>query len=437
MTAPPSRVFNSFGFGECARGELERPDRYRVFDLLPKVEAIPMGAGLSLVGASFGDGVRSVEMRRFDRILAFDHQAGTVTVEAGISLGKLFDILARQHWLVAVQPGYPDITVGGCIAGNVHGKNPLAHGCFGRWVTGIELAHPAHGRIRLSPEQRPDLFDLTIGGFGLTGWIVSATLKLLPLPGGPVSIEPVPVESLETAVEMLAERRFEADLLYSWHDMARPGRRGRGLVFVGRHMAEPRRAATLGPYKRLDQDRRALPFGIMNRLGIVAVNAVQAWRWRRPKVQDAAAATFPFAATPEYFYLYGRRGFLEHQSLVPWASAASYVAQFRRLLDRHGVTPGLCVLKPFGGESRLLRFEGEGVSLAVEVASGEAAQALFGDLDALDGEMGCRANILKDARLTAAAVARQYPELDSFRQRLLAFDPDRLMQSSLSRRIGL
>lgn len=437
MTSSASRDFHSLGFGESARGEWDRPDRLRIFDHLPRTVAIPRGAGLSLTGAGFGEGVRAVEMTRFDRILAFDATLGTITVEAGVTLGQLFDFLAPRGWLVAVQPGYPDITIGGCIAGNVHGKNPLAHGCFGAWVTALELAHPAHGRLSLSPEQRPDLFELTIGGFGLTGWILNATLRLLPLPGGPVLVEPLAVESLEEAAAILAERRNDADLLYSWHDMARPGRRGVGKVFVGSHLESPKLAARLAPYKPLDQQRRALPVGIMNRLGIAAVNRVQSFLWRGSKRQDAAAATFPFAATPEYFYLYGRNGFIEHQTLIPWSAASDYMAGLRRLLDRHSVTPGLCVLKPFGGTQTLLRFEGEGLSLAVEAARGADALALFRDLDALDGELGCRANILKDARLPAQAVAAQYPGLEEFRRRLAAFDPDRLMQSSLSRRIGL
>ncbi|TAN78256.1 MAG: FAD-binding oxidoreductase [Magnetospirillum sp.] len=437
MTAAASRVFHSLGFSESARGEWERPDRFRFFDDMPRTPSIPRGAGLSLTGASFGDRVRAVEMCRFDRILDFDPRAGTITVEAGITLGRLFTFLAPRGWLVAVQPGHPDITIGGCIAGNVHGKNPLAHGCFGRWVAALELAHPAHGRLTLSPENRPDLFDLTIGGFGLTGWILNATIRLLPLPGGPVRIEPVAVDSMEQAAAILAERRHEADLLYSWHDMAGSGRRGAGVIFVGSHLAEPKRAASLGRYKRLDQERRALPVGIMNRLGITAINRVQSFLWRGPKEQDAATATFPFARTPEYFYLYGRNGFIEHQVLMRWSVAEHYIAGLRRLLERHGVTPGLCVLKPFGGDQTLLRFEGEGLSLAIEVARGPAALALFADLDAQDAELGCRANLLKDARLPAAAVATQYPGLEEFRRRLIAFDPDRLMQSSLSQRIGL
>jgi len=437
MTAPARRLFHCLGFGESALGWRESPDRYRFFDRMPQGACIPMGAGLSLAGASFGEGVRSVEMRRFDRILDFDPAQGTITVEAGITLGRLFEFLAPRGWLVAVQPGYPDITVGGCVAGNVHGKNPLAHGCFGRWVTALELAHPAQGRLCLSADQRPDLLELTIGGFGLTGWILSVTLRLLPLPGGPVVTEPVKVDSLEQAAEILAARKDGADLLYSWHDLAMPGRSGAGLVFVGRHLDEPKVAAIPGRCRALDQDRRALPVGVMNRAGIAVLNRMQAWRWRGAKSQDAAAATFPFAANPEYFYLYGRNGFIEHQTLIPWGVTGTYIARLRRLLDRHSVTPGLCVMKPFGGEPRLLRFEGDGLSLAIEVARGRAALALFADLDALDVELGCRANILKDARLPAAAVAAQYSGLETFRSRLLAFDPDRLMQSSLSRRIGL
>lgn len=437
MTSSATRTFHSLGFSESAQGEWERPDRFRFFDNLPRTPTIPRGAGLSLTGAGFGDGVCAVEMTRFDRILDFDATAGMISVEAGVSLGQLFDFLTPHGWMVAVQPGYPDITIGGCIAGNVHGKNPLAHGCFGAWVTALDLVHPAHGRLTLSPQDQPDLFELTIGGFGLTGWILKATLRLLPLPGGPVLVEPIPVDSLEQAAELLAARRNNADLLYSWHDMSQPGRRGAGKVFVGSHLDTPKLAAKLAPYTPLDQERRAFPVGIMNRLGIAAVNQVQSFLWRGPKRQNAAAATFPFAATPEYFYLYGKNGFIEHQTLIPWSAAAAYMAELRRLLDRHGVTPGLCVLKPFGGTQTLLRFEGEGLSLALETARGADALALFSDLDTLDGKLCCRANILKDARLPAQAVVDQYPFLEEFRQRLTAFDPERLMQSSLSRRIGL
>jgi decaprenylphospho-beta-D-ribofuranose 2-oxidase len=439
MSEAAARVFHSLGFGEHAQGLWDAPDRYRFFDSPDlSLPLIPQGAGLSLAGAGFGEGVKSVGMCRFDRILAFDPACGIVTVEAGITLGRLFEFLAPHGWQVAVQPGHPDITVGGCIGANVHGKNPLSHGCFGRWVDSLVIAHPDHGRLTLSADQSPDLLELTIGGFGLTGWILTATLRLVPLSAGPMRIEPMAVDSLEAAATILAKWQGEVDQLYSWHDMAWPGRRGGGLVFLGKVLDSPPTPTGLDRYVPLDQQRRALPLGVMNRLGIGLINRVQSWRWRKPKEMGAGAATFPFAATPEYFYLYGRRGFIEHQTLIPWPAAESYLGAMRRLLDRHRVTPGLMVLKPFGGQPGLLRFEGEGLGMALEAARGEATSALFADLDALDREHGAKPNIIKDARLPAEAVAAAYGAgYDEFRCRLEAFDPKRRMRSALSQRIGL
>ncbi|MBF0092956.1 MAG: FAD-binding oxidoreductase [Alphaproteobacteria bacterium] len=437
MSAPVARTFHSLGFGESARGRWLVPDRLRFLDALPGVPGIPRGAGLSLAGAGFGEDVLALDMRRFDRILAFDPGAGTITVEAGITLGKLFRFLAPRGWQIAAQPGHPDITVGGCIAGNVHGKNPLAHGCFGRWVLELDLIHPDHGRLVLSADERADLLELTIGGFGLTGVIATATILLQPMPGGRMRVEPVPVASLEAAVETLIDRQGDADQLYSWHDMATSGRRGPGLVFHGRPLNGPRSALPLASYPALNPELWALPVGVMNRPGIAVVNLAQSLRWRRPRELGAAEAAFPFARLPYYFYLYGRKGFLEHQTLVPWAAAPAYLTSLRRLFDRHGVTPGLFVMKPFGGSPGLLRFEGEGLSVALEAAGGEQARTLFTELDALDADHGGRANLIKDARLPARAVAAQYPGLDEFRRRLAAFDPRRRMRSSLSRRLEL
>ena len=439
MSGAASRRFACLGKGEQAEGTWESPDRYRFFDDPQRIVSIPQGSGLSLAGASFGKGVRSVSLRRFNRILAFDEQAGRVVVEAGITLRQLFSFLAPRGWQVAVQPGFPDITVGGCIAGNVHGKNPLAHSCFGRWVEEATLVHPSHGRLTLSAASHPDLLELTIGGFGLTGYIVAATLRLTRLKSSRFILEPTPVASPEEALTVLSNASETMDQCYSWHDMATPRRKGSGIVFRGRHADEAAidSAPVVPRYRSLDPDAAGLPVGALNRWGVPLVNAVYRSRWARPKELDLFSATFPFSANPEFFALYGPHGFLEHQSLVPWDVVPAYLKEIRRLLARHRVTPALFVLKPFGGTPGLLRFEGPGLSVALEATNGPETLALFADLDCLDGEMNARANILKDARLPKSAVEQQYPELDAFRRRLNIFDPDRLMRSALSERIGL
>ena len=160
------RLFTCLGRQESAAAVWHEPDRYRtLLGLRPGNKVCIQGAGLSLSGAGFPAMAVVLGMARFNRILDLDQIARVVHVEAGITLGRLFGVLAGRGLFLAVQPGHPDITVGGCIAGNVHGKNPFRDGIFAGLVRELTLFHPAHGVLILSREQYPELFDLTCGGF--------------------------------------------------------------------------------------------------------------------------------------------------------------------------------------------------------------------------------------------------------------------------------
>ena len=185
-------TFVSFDGAVSATGlcMCQRPDRYRFIDA-PDPDPAPRiarGGGYSYAAASFGAGSVVRDMRRFNRILRFDPATRIIEVESGVTLGDVFAVASREGLGLPVQPGYPAITVGGCIAANVHGKNPVREGTFVDSVLHLTLFHPARGVLRLSPDTAPGLFDLTCGGYGLTGVIVSATLRLEPLPGHVVSI---------------------------------------------------------------------------------------------------------------------------------------------------------------------------------------------------------------------------------------------------------
>jgi len=160
------------------------PDRYR--DLHKAVNLseplIGRGAGLSYVAASFDRESTSISMTHFNRILRFDPARMEVEVEAGMAVGKLSAFLAEHMLYLPVQPGYPQITVGGCIAGNVHGKNQYRDGLFSDWIISLRLLHPAHGELECSRAENFDVFDLTCGGLGLTGIVLAATLRLKKLP---------------------------------------------------------------------------------------------------------------------------------------------------------------------------------------------------------------------------------------------------------------
>ena len=126
------KTFLSFDGAEKILSKIERPDKYNnLFKLIDNSKKlIPRGAGLSYCSASFGENTLSIDSGLFNRILEFDPDKGTITVESGLELGTLLSFLNDKGWYFKVIPGYPRITIGGCVAFNVHGKSQSNVGLF-------------------------------------------------------------------------------------------------------------------------------------------------------------------------------------------------------------------------------------------------------------------------------------------------------------------
>ncbi|MCH9019158.1 MAG: FAD-binding oxidoreductase [Proteobacteria bacterium] len=418
------------------------PDRYRqLLSLGAEVKMAVQGGGISLTAASFGGGARVINMRRFNRLLGFDPERGTVEAEAGITLGRLSAFLVKRGFTVPVQPAHPQITLGGCIAANVHGKNPYRDGLFGGLVERLRLFHPAHGELMLSREQNGDLFDLTCGGYGLTGMIVSARIRIAPLGGNCCEVTHIRVADLADTFARLDELKESHDLLYSWNDLARFDRHmGRGYVVAGTFV--DREPAPAGPRRlpRLDPHRGSVArLSLINPVTLPALTALyyRASRGAGPRILDLTRALFPAVERTFYFSAYGRAGFIEHQILVPDSRRLDYLGEFEALVRRHRQPIGLASLKLLQGRQRLLHFDGSGVSFCLHLPNRPGPRALLEELDALNSQYGVITNLIKDSRLSAVTARHQYPEFDRFVGRLGAFDPGRLFVSALSERMAI
>jgi len=433
----------SFDGTEMCRGSLVAPDRYREVRTLlagPGQFAV-RGAGLSYCQASAAAGATTISTRWFDRFVAFDAKRLQVTVESGVTMGHLVRFaVARGAWF-PVLPGHPAITVGGCVGFNVHGKSQHDVGCFSDHVVSLTLLHPDHGELVCGPHENPAVFELTLGGLGLTGYIATVTLQLRPLPGRSIRRVAHPVGNLGEATELMRSLTNSGDVggtLYSWNDLNRAGHRfGQGLVYV--ESFEAAAPASRTSYRALAPGRRRGPQLAGTRVVTRLVNAGYAIRERlRPRqlgsVEDAA---FPINGNEAYYRLFGRGGFREYQVLVPngaWPAAAREV---QRLVAAARAPVTLGSLKLFRGDPRLLWFRDEGVCLALDVAAGERARWLFAQLDRMALDHGALVNLSKDSRLAAATVQGLYPGYDEFRQRLHDHDPKRRFDSMLRRRIDV
>jgi decaprenylphospho-beta-D-ribofuranose 2-oxidase len=433
----------SFDGTEACRGALVAPGRYRDLRALlagPGPFAT-RGAGLSYCQASAGDGVTTISTRSFNRFLAFDDDRLRVTVEPGVTVGELGRFAVGRGTWFPVLPGHPAITVGGCVAFNVHGKSQHNAGCFSDHVRSLTLLHPDHGELVCTPIDNQGVFELTLGGLGLTGYVAAVTLQLQPLPGPGIRRTAHPVANLAQAVELmrsLAGDDIASATLYSWNDLNRRGPRfGRGIVHA--ESFEPVAPTARDRYHRLAPGRRHGPPIARTRVAARVLAAAYTTRERLTgsRVRAVEDAAFPINGNEVYYRLFGRRGFREYQVLVPndaWAAAAR---EIERAVAAADLPVTLGSLKLFRGDTKLLWFRGDGVCLAIDAAVGDAADGLFARLDRVALDHGGVVNLSKDSRLAAATVRALYPGYDEFRRRLAEHDPKRRFDSMLRRRIDV
>jgi decaprenylphospho-beta-D-ribofuranose 2-oxidase len=431
----------SFDGTEACRAEIVEPDRYRdLYAALEGTRYAIRGAGLSYCMASAVGHAPAVTTRHFDRFLAFDPDRRTVTVESGTTIGALSDFAVAHDCSFPVLPGHPAITVGGSAGFNVHGKTQHNVGHFSDHVEALTLFHPAHGELRCSAHERRDLFELTLGGMGLTGCIIDLTLRLQPLRGRLVRRRAIPVRSLGEAVARMKELSPDADALYSWNDLnARGSRFGQGVVYDERF--EPGDRSDRTAYRTLAAERRGrLRVSAWSPLTSRAVNRAYTMRdaVRRETVTSVHDAAFPINGSEIYYELFGSRGLREYQVVLRHDVWDDAIVEIQRALDR---VPDLAItlgsLKLFSGSRRHLWFRDDGICLTIDVPAAPAALELFARLDDIAVEYGATVNLSKDSRLTGPVVEKLFPELAGFRDALFAHDPDVRIDSVLRRRLGL
>lgn len=424
------------------QAEVIRPDRYRQLLSLGEDEIMAVQGGATAYAAtSFGGGARVVNISRFNRLLGFDLKTRILEAEAGITLDKLFRFLTPLGYMVPVMPGHPYISLGGCIASNVHGKNQFQDGIFSEIVEEVRLFHPAHGIMVLNKNSDPEIFELTCGGHGLTGIIISAKIRVAKLSGNCVEVTHIPAKNLEDTFRLLNRYKDTIDVVHSWNDLSRfDSAMGRGYIVAGKFITRdipakaPRLVKPIDPFHR-----SSLYFPLINRLTLPLLNGAyfRTTRNERPRTKDLFSTLFPAWNKPLYFNAYGRRGFLEPQVLVPNENSLDYLAEFESLLRRHRQPFGVASFKIFRGQQKLLHYNGSGISYSLHIANTQGARKMLSEMDAINLRHGVITNLIKDSRLSAETARAQYPQFEDFANRLKAFDPKRVWKTALSDRLGL
>ena len=370
------------------------------------------------LGRSYGDAAQLkdgtvIEVPAFDRI-KLDPASGTVTAGAGVSLDQILRVIVPAGFFLSVTPGTRNVTLGGAIAADVHGKNHHVDGSFGAHVQRLLLVDGSGTLRELTPSGRgsvdeAEFFWATVGGMGLTGVIVEATFSLIPITSSLISVDTTRYRDLESLMAAMVEADTKYRYSVAWVDCLDP--KGRGVLTCGDHAP----AEALPPNQQSDPlyyDPKALasappflPGGLLNKFTVRAFN--EAWYRKAPKhrlgeLQAISAFFHPLDGVQDWNRIYGPAGFLQYQFAVP-NEAAHLVPRTLEALRQVGAPSFLTVLKRFGPSNPApLSFPIPGWTLAVDVPA--AVPGLLKVLDELDEEVAAargRLYLAKDSRQSA------------------------------------
>jgi decaprenylphospho-beta-D-ribofuranose 2-oxidase len=437
-TAPtrPARVRQPTSAEDVAKLLLEAPAR----------GAIARGLGRSYGDAAQSAGGLVIEAAGLDELVEIDKSRGTATVGSGVSLQALIRRAVPLGWFPAVTPGTELVTVGGAIACDVHGKNHHVDRAFCAHVDSFDLVTSAGETLRVDPESRSDEFWATAGGLGLTGVIVRAAIRMIAVESAWMSVDTERAADLDDAFS-----RFGSDEQYrysvAWIDCLARGRRlGRSVLIRGNHarLAELPPSLRVRPFELRSRPRLTAPpwapSGLVNRATISVFNELyfrRAPALERGRISPLHGFFYPLDAVQDWNRLYGPRGFVQYQFVVPFGAEDALRRAIERLSEA-GCPSFLAVLKRMGDEQGLISFPMPGWTLALDVPAGmDGLPRLLDDLDELVAESGGRVYLAKDSRLRPDLLETMYPRLNEWREIRARLDPRAVMCSDLSRRLGL
>jgi decaprenylphospho-beta-D-ribofuranose 2-oxidase len=377
--------------------------------------------------------------------ILLDPASGTVTAGGGVGFDELLRHVVPRGWFVPVTPGTRFVTVGGAIASDIHGKNHHTDGTFGSHVEAMTLLLADGSRRCLTEAADPSLWWATIGGMGLTGVILDATFRLLPIETSRCLVETQRMPHLDALLEVMEASDHLHRYSVAWIDLVAGGAHlGRSVLTRGDHATlEDLGPDCTDPLAFRPPALASVPRGtpnLLNRLSVRAFNEL--WYRKSPRahrgLESITGFFHPLDMVGEWNRLYGAPGFLQYQFVVPF-DAVDMLRAIVRTVVSSGHASFLAVLKRLGAENAgMLSFPTAGWTLTMDLPAGvDGLGSLLERLDRMVLEVGGRHYLAKDATATPSMVRAEYPRLGEWLEVRRRVDPTGVWISDQARRLDL
>jgi decaprenylphospho-beta-D-ribofuranose 2-oxidase len=424
----------------------------------------PRGAGRSYGDAALSHEQVLLDVSGMNRILEFDEEKALITVEAGVRLIDIFEHVHSRLLTLASSPTESHSTVAGAISANVNGKDGWKQGSFYHQLIRLSLLTATGEKLEI--DRSHELFNAVVGGMGLLGVVLDATLQLKRIPSPYLAVRTIPAPDVDALLAGLTEVEASSDLAVVWVDAYAGGdRTGRSVIHAARWIdhgdSEDERQATLAAgYKRLESHRRMglavhevfgplLSFmlyaqrpllNFFNRI-YYGLNSFMSRLGKDCKTELFLRFSFEASFTvPPAHLVCGPRGYTV-QLTFPRSQAREAIVELLGICRTSPCPPVTSILRAHRRDDGLMSFSEDGYSFNFEFHPKKhnelASRAVIDRLVDATARRGGKIHLTKDQVLTPAQFRKiypRYPELLEIKQNL---DPDGLFTSDLARRVGL
>jgi decaprenylphospho-beta-D-ribofuranose 2-oxidase len=403
---------------------------YRGFGLYPAVSAtntlLTHGKNLHLpktaitrgMGGSYGDSAiykNILSSKSLNFFQEFNHETGSLICDSGITLAEILALIVPKGWFLPTTPGTKNISLGGAIASDVHGKNHHQAGCFSQHVLNITLQLGSGEIVTCSQSQEPELFRATCGGMGLSGIILAAEIQLLKIKSGYFLERTYKTNHWRETLEIL-DHEHSTPYSVAWADFLCTKKHiGRSLISLGDH-------AEKGELKIHKKPLFSVPIFapnfLLNHLSIRAFNKLY---YNKSKHSESARTVhydtffYPLDKISNWNFLYGKNGFTQYQFVLPDTPKHEAIEKIITLIMQSNHRPYLTTIKRFGSANQnYLSFPLDGFCFAFDFKIRHGLWELLNRLDIIVADYGGRIYLAKDCRIQAPMFRRMYPRWDEF-----------------------
>ena len=425
------------------------------FSILNNLTICPRGSGYSFADVILNNGNLVMNFSKMNLVKDFNPNNGQIIVEPGVCLSEVLLLSLALNFTLVACPGGSDVSIGGAIANNVHGKDSWKVGNFGENIVEIKLLKANFEIVSIRKEENNELFEAVVSGLGLIGIIIEVTLELKKIPSPFVSISTIPTSNLQNSIKVIEESKENYDFIVNWSDVF-PKKTSMGRGFVSRSKwinhneklsSEALKESMINSEKIFDifpskvsWSLLRLIYGqnftrVMNTILYNKTKLNYLFSGKKEKVLGFSDYTFMFRKLPGFTDLFKPDGFLHFQPLIPKKAGVDAVTEVMNICKFFKYNPLICGIKSHSKDNNMLSYSGDGYSIGIDVSKKNLdinnfnmfKKTLFQHTIDCNGKI----YLAKDESLSKEMFQLMYPRYAEFLRIKKKLDPSTLFSSDM------